>query len=364
VRRLLLLLIPLALLGAAEPAAAAPRTVWLCKPGLERNPCSTSLRTTVFSPSGERLRVQRPRRVRRSGIDCFYVYPTVSDQPATIANRRIDPVQRSVALYQAARFSQYCRVFAPMYRQSTLAGLFSGGGGLVNPKGYADVLRAWRRYLRRHNRGRGIVLIGHSQGAYMLRRLIAREIDRRRSVRRRLVSAILLGGNVEVRRGRGVEGDFKRIRACRSRRQLGCVVAFSTFHEPVPTSALFGRTGRRGREVLCTNPTALGGGSGLADVHFPSKPFAPGGIAAGITAMGVTLPTASTTWIAGPNAYRARCSRAGGINVLIVTPRRGAPVFRASPSEDFGLHLADANLALGNLVRLVGRQAGEYRRRR
>ncbi len=54
------------------------------------------------------------------------MYPTVSDQPTTLSNRQIDPEERSIALYQAARYSQYCRVFAPMYRQVTVTALDSG----------------------------------------------------------------------------------------------------------------------------------------------------------------------------------------------------------------------------------------------
>jgi hypothetical protein len=309
--------------------------------------------------------VSHPRRARRAKFDCFYVYPTVSDQTTPNANRHIDPVQRSIALYQAARYSQYCRVFAPMYRQRTLRGIFSGGSGRpVATKGYIDVVRAWRAYLRRYNRGRPIVVIGHSQGSFVLRRLIAREIDGKRSVRRRLLSALLLGGNVEVRRGRSSGGDFKHIPACRSRRQLHCVVAFSTFGEAPPSDALFGRTGRRGRAVLCTNPAALGGGSAIVDTIFPSQPFAPGGIAAGIKALNVTLPTASTPWIEVKGGYRARCSAAGGIHVLRITPRGGAPRFSASPTAQWGLHLADGNIALGNLIRLVRSQAGVFAKRR
>jgi hypothetical protein len=143
------------------------------------------------------------------------------------------------------------------------------------------------------------------------------------------------------------------------------VVAFSTYNDPVPADAIFGRTSERGRRVLCTNPAALGGGSGLADPIYPSKPFAPGTTIGSSIAFttGGRLPTASTAWIAAPNSYRARCSRAGGINVLVVEPRRGAPLLNAIP-PNWGLHLADANIALGNLAGLVGRQAAEYRRRR
>ena len=54
------------------------------------------------------------------------MYPTVSGQPTGNANLQIDPEENSIALYQAARYSQYCRVFAPMYRQVTLDGIGQG----------------------------------------------------------------------------------------------------------------------------------------------------------------------------------------------------------------------------------------------
>ena len=172
------------------------------------DPCAVSLSTTVYSPTLRPLRVEHPHAVRRPAVDCFYVYPTVSDQKTTLANLHIDPEERSIALYQVARYSQYCRVFAPMYRQVTLAALNSGNretpAELKVP--IQDVTRAFDTYLRRYSQGRGFVLIGHSQGASVLMQLIARDIDRRPALRRRLVSAVLLGGNVLVPRGRRVGG--------------------------------------------------------------------------------------------------------------------------------------------------------------
>jgi hypothetical protein len=362
-RLLLMAVVAVALLAPA--AAAEARTVWLCKPGLDDDPCSPSLSTTRYSPAGEPLRSHDVRRAPKR-IDCFYVYPTVSDQPRPAATRAIDPELRSIALYQAGRYSGDCRVFAPVYRQITLSGLFAGG---VTPemaqRAYADVRAAWRAYLRRHNRGRGVVLIGHSQGTFMLRRLIAEEIDRRRAIRRRLVSALLLGGNVTVRAGEDVGGDFRNLRACRSARQLGCVVAFSTFNASVPAEALFGRTTAPGLEVLCTNPARLRGGSGRVDPMLPSAPFAPGTTFGAVTnTIGFPKPQASTAWLAFPRAYSARCSSEGGASVLQITPEDGAPALRPTPDASWGMHVVDANIALGNLARLVRRQAARYARTR
>jgi Protein of unknown function (DUF3089) len=354
----------LAALVAAETSTA--KAVWLCKPGLKDDPCRPSLSTTVFSTSLEKLRTERVRRVRRPSVDCFYVYPTVSDQPTPQANRRIDPELRSVALYQASRFSRDCRVYAPVYRQVTLAALQNPGSITpeIRASAYGDVRHAWRTYLRRHNRGRGVVLISHSQGTRMLRELVTREIDRRPAVRRRLISALLLGGGVTVREGRDSGGDFRNIRACRSPEQLGCVVAFSTYNAPVPPNAPYGRAGA-GLEVLCTNPAALGGGSGKLDPLYPSRPFAPGTLIGQLTLIvGAPRPSVDTAWVSFPDSYRARCSSADGANVLRVSPLGGAPVLNPVPDAGWGLHLVDANIALGNLAELVRRQAQNYLRRR
>jgi hypothetical protein len=49
--------------------------------------------------------------------------------------------------------------------------------------------------------------------------------------------------------------------------------------------------------------------------------------------------------------------------VLSITPRGGAPLPRPSPTLQSGLHLTDANIALGNLIAIVARDAGVYARR-
>jgi hypothetical protein len=140
--------------------------------------------------------------------------------------------------------------------------------------------------------------------------------------------------------------------------------AFSTYNQQPPAGSLFGGTSVRGRQVLCTNPTALGGGSGLTDTVMPSKPFAPGTtIAAAIALLHVTWPKVSTTWILLHHGYRARCSSAGGFHVLRIAARGNAPTITPSPNAQWGLHLVDANIALGNLVRLVHSEAAAYARR-
>ena len=172
----------------------------------------------------------------------------------------------------------------------------------------------------------------------MLEQLIAKDVDSKPAVRKRLVSAILLGGNVLVKRGKGVGGNFQHIPACRSATQLGCVIAFSTFDQPPPANSLFGRTTVPGEQVLCTNPAALGGGAAKVDPIFPSAPFAPGHADRRRHRAAEDHPAhgADRRGSAEPGAYRAQCSSAGGANVLQITALGGAQTADAQPGPDLG----------------------------
>ncbi len=350
---------------ALPSAAPAAEPVWLCKPGIANNPCETSLRTTVVSPSGQVLRVRNVHRARHPKIDCFYVYPTVSDQPTGNANLNIDPEERSIALYQAARYSQTCRVFAPMYRQVTLQGILGLQPGSFEVA-YSDVLDAWNAYLRKYNHGRGVVLIGHSQGSAMLFRLVREQIDPNPIKRRKLVSALLLGeptplGAITVPLGQDVGGSFQHVRTCRSKLQLGCVIAFSTFNAPVPANSFYGRTSAPGMQVVCTNPPSLRGGTGPLKTIFPTAPFAPGTTIGAVTnAVGFTVPAVQTPWVETV-AFTGRCDPANGAHVLQIAGLPGAPTLNPIPDASWGLHLVDANIALGNLVDTVRVQAFVYK---
>jgi Protein of unknown function (DUF3089) len=370
-----LLGLALTALAVASPARA---TVWLCKPGTRSDPCDPGLSTTVYNPAFTHATgVQHPRAQANPPIDCFYVYPTVSDEKTGNSDLTIQDTERSIALYQASRYSQYCKVYAPMYRQVTLAGAGLPGSGTgstsaPNPKlGVQDVESALTDYLRHYNHGRGIVFIGHSQGSGVLEVVLAKMVDRNTRLRKQLVSAILLGGNVLQKGNTGIGGTFKHIPACRSATQLGCVIAYSTFDQPVPSDSLFGRPGAvkalgqpappKDDTVLCTNPGSLAGGSGVLNVIQPSAPFAPGSsISAGIALLHWNVPKPATVYWASPGSYSAQCVDSNGAHVLMIAARHGSQTPTPSPTPGFGLHLLDANIALGNLISIVHSQSRAY----
>src|SRR6185437_6226546 len=126
----------------------------------------------------------------------------------------IQSTEQSIVLYQVARYSQYCKIYAPMYRQVTLAGAglpgTSGSTSKADPAlGVSDVEQALHTYLSKYNHGRGFVLIGHSQGSGVLESVIAKMVDSKPAVRNLMLSAILMGGNVLVKGNTGIGGDFK-----------------------------------------------------------------------------------------------------------------------------------------------------------
>ena len=344
---------------AADASVDAPApAVWLCRPGLASNPCALSLDTSVVAADGA-VTVERATPPAAPPIDCFYVYPTVSAQGELNADRSVDPELVEIAEAQAARFSSVCRVFAPVYRQVTVVGLISPSAAAGFEVAYADVRDAWSEYLARDNGGRGVVLVGHSQGAGMLTRLVRERIDRDAAARGRLVSALILGGNVRVPDGADVGGEFANVPACRSATQTGCVVAFSTFLGAAPADARFGRAQSSGSRALCVNP-AMPGGAAILRPMFHVR---------SMEAQGLVLRTPgrfTTPWVTWPGLYRASCAQEGELSWLRVEDTRampdGRPTLSAALGPSWGLHQLEVNLALGDLVELVRQQSARWPR--
>jgi hypothetical protein len=351
--------------ASATGAAAPTGTVWLCRPGMANDPCAFSLSSTTVTASGATT-VSSQAPAASSRFDCFYVYPTVSTQKADNANLKVQPAETAAAVSQASRFSQVCRVWAPMYHQRTAASLAKGLGGdpAADQVAYASLLSGWQDYLAHDNDGRPVIFIGHSQGAAMLIRLLHQQIDPSARLRKLMVSAIILGGNVQVPQGKDVGGSFTHIPTCASARQTGCVIAYSSFGSTPPSTSNFGRPGQgvslqsdqdrsTGQQVACVNPVNFSDGTGALVPYFLSATAAVPGV------------KVSTPWVSFPGKYTAQCVSRDGATWLQVTstgvPGDPRPTVTANLGPDWGYHLDDVNLALGDLVHDVGQQEAAYR---
>ena len=331
--------------------------IWLCRPGIANNPCTVPFTRTVIAAGT--LRTQSAPPAKASKFDCFYVYPTVSSQPGDIAQQRVEPAEHDVAVAQGSPFSQVCNVWAPLYRQLTLASLLDGHyyQKPYQRIAYDSVLEAWREYITRDNHGRPIIFIGHSQGAQLLIRLIAQEIDPNPMLRKRLALAILLGGNLVVADGANAHGSFSHIEPCTRERRSGCVIAYSSFAEQPPADSLFAipgqgislpdETAKTGVSVVCTNPAAFSRSAAPLTMYLTVRDkgywWAPNRPAP---------PNVQTRWVEYPGLFTAQCMHRGNASWLNVK-RTGNPgnwphLFIDTP--DWGLHRYDMSLALGALI--------------
>jgi hypothetical protein len=354
-----------------QSATYADPAHWLCRPD-KADVCDVDLEATAVRADG-RTKIERWRPARKPKIDCFYVYPTISTDPQ--GNSDLvpgDDQELFVVRQQAARLGEVCRVFAPVYRQVTLTGLvslLSGSPIPIDPDvPYADVVDAWKHYVANDNRGRGVVLIGHSQGAGLLNQLIRNEIDGVQVLRDRLVSAMILGSSVQVPAGADVGGDFANVPLCRSRRQTGCAISYVTFRAtaPPPANSLFGASDGPGLVAACTNPAALAGGSGTLHPYFPtdgtSLPILPPP-SDPVWATGVTV---TTPFVTLPDFVDAECAEHQGFRYLSVTVHGDPSDLRIDDiggdlTPEWGLHLVDANVAMGDLVAVARSQAKAFR---
>jgi hypothetical protein len=352
----------------AAASLAADPTTWLCKPGLADNPCAGNLDATSVDATGHTTLLPAAPAADPP-IDCFYVYPTVSHQSTVNANPTIDKEERSVAIAQAAQLSKVCRVYAPIYRQLTLAAIQKPGQIKLNSAltAYGDVLVAFQTYMARYNNGRGIVFVGHSQGAMMLTGLLRTQVDPQPNLRAQLVSAILAGGNVEVPIGKNVGGDFANIPACTSGNETGCVVAWSSFDSTPPAKALFGRAATAlrpfggssdGLQVLCVNPAAPGGGTATLEPYFPTT-----GLTSFLGNAAPKLP-GSAPFVTYPDQFSAHCMTSGGASWLQIDKLGGTlnvkSIVGKVSAPTWGLHLIDISLTMGNIVDLIRSESAAF----
>lgn len=349
--------------GEASGGSRTATTVWLCRPGQAHDPCTAPQTATVVPASGGRT-VQNGRVNTASKFDCFYVYPTVSAQKTANANLTVQPAEVDAAIAQVSRFSSVCRVWAPMYHQRTLTSLFSPLGATPDPDlvAYESVLSGWRDYLAHDNHGRPVIFIGHSQGAAMLIRLLASQVDPNPKLRARTVVAILAGGNVTVPTGKTVGATFHHLPLCTRTTQTGCVIAYSSFPSQPPVDSFFGvpsqgvslqsgQTATNGVQVACVNPAAIAGGTALLTPYFLSATSTP------------PPPALTTPWVTYPGLYTAACEHAGTATWLNVgtTDVARRPVVTEALGPKWGYHLVDINLTLGNLLNDVKAQESAYR---
>jgi pimeloyl-ACP methyl ester carboxylesterase len=338
---------------------------WACRPDRDDDLCLTAdLTRTSVGADGSFVSVEHEPAAEPK-FDCFYVYPTVNEatEPGNTTNLS-DPGIGAAVVSQAAWFRSLCSVYAPLYRQMSV-----GSYDEVFPEGqfwesgepfavaYADVSAAFDHYLTHDNQGRDFVLIGHSQGAHLLTRLLLDRFEHDEDMRKRLISALLVGplGRVVVPASDDAAGTFDNLPLCTAGDQTGCVVAFDGVAAGVDLDLEQVDALAPGTKRACTNPAALGGGKGTlreAIWHTADVPLAPAEVV--------------DPWLSYPAYYSAECASDGDLEISPVEDDPRLPVgdpqhlqqviAQQYGTTSLGLHVVDFNLSIGDLLRVVERQ--------
>ena len=290
---------------------------------------------------------------RKPAADVFYINPTTyrsdsrwnQDIADSTANAWTDG---SVVARQASVFSACCRVFAPRYRQASSHAFrnMASGGEAAFALAYADVERAFDRYIAHDNHGRPFFIAGHSQGARHTMALLERRIDGT-PLSKHMVAAYVVGVDL-------VEGDFGRtfpnLTACRTPAQTGCVVAWNAMLPGADLDRLGAMTAGRfvarfggagDRTPVCLNPLTFDA----------AKPAATADAAQGAIP-GDPDATAPQPLVA--HAVAAHCEK----GYLIVEPK---PELGLKPLPGGSMHYHDYGLFWADLRADAARRVAAFR---
>jgi hypothetical protein len=165
-----------------------------------------------------------------SSVDVFFIHPTTytgkrndawnASFEDELLNKRTD---QSTILYQASVFNNSCRVFSPRYQQAHIE-CFYIEKDLAKPffdYAYDDIKSAFEYYLAHYNKGRPIIIAGHSQGTIHAARLLNDYFDNK-PLLKKLVAAYLIGMPIPL-------NYFSSIKLCEHKDETGCYVSWRTF---------------------------------------------------------------------------------------------------------------------------------------
>ncbi|MGM0214796.1 DUF3089 domain-containing protein [Enterococcus sp. AZ109] len=138
--------------------------------------------------------------------DVFILYPTAYQKQGNqsplskIDNLSMQAGAQVFLANQGSAFESSGNVFAPYYRQLDANWLLTQSAEkqseYVNGVPKADVMAAFDYYIEHYNNGRPFILVGHSQGASMVKEILFDYLKNRPEVNERMIAAYVLGQSV------------------------------------------------------------------------------------------------------------------------------------------------------------------------
>ena len=309
----------------AMPASRySGNALWFARPGLSGDPVH-------WQPEGARPAVPVDAAV-------FFVHPT-SYLARNAWNAPLDDAEsqdraRLFLRGLASPFANAAEVWSPRYRQAAFGAFFTAKpeGQQALDAAYGDVLAAFDEFVAQAATDRPIVLAGHSQGAFHLRRLMA-ERAAGSPLAARIAAVYAIGWPVAL------QHDLPRmgLPACAAPDQPGCVASWLSFGEPYDPSGMAASMARyqgldgqnlNGASYMCWNPlTGRQGGAAPATAN-----------------LGTLVPTSDLKDGEIKPGYTPAACRTDGTLSLQGTPKMGPYVL---PGNNY--HVYDVPLFWENL---------------
>ena len=257
--------------GTRRTITPIPRTGSACQG--TKMPASANQDTTVVGAerNNDERRVSVPAE-KPAGRLLLCLSDRVARSAASTATMHARPEEMGVVAQQFARFGAVCTTIraalSPVHADRARRahdGQAAGDAGAIPGSAITTCVDAWNYYLAHYNHGRGVVLIGHSQGSGVLTQLIKNEIDGK-PIQKQLVSAILMRHAACRCRSARMSAATSSTSRCAIRRATPDASSPSPRSAPAlpppANTAVRQERGRRAWKRPASIPAALGGGSG------------------------------------------------------------------------------------------------------
>jgi len=225
--------------------------MWFSRPGMASDPA----RLRPFGLAGGEVPLDAA---------VFFVHPTSyldrAHWNAPLGDAGAEQMATQLIAGMASAFNASDSLWAPRYRQATFGAFLADRPerGQAIDLAYGDVRRAFAAFLAATPADKPIVLVGHSQGALLLKRLMRDEVAGK-PLARRIAAAYVVGWPVSLEHDLPAMG----LPACSRAGEPGCVLGWQSYAEPADTHqtleaygsfpALDGKS-PAGSRFLCTNP--------------------------------------------------------------------------------------------------------------
>ncbi len=178
----------------------------------------------------QKLKELTASSIKELEADVFYVYPTlITDKKDIRWNISTNDSLQNVKIlntavnFQASAWATSGKLYIPLYRQAHLRAYYQleSGGKEALTLAYSDVKAAFEVYLEKYNKGRPIIIAGHSQGSTH-GRLLLKDFFDDKPLQKQLIAAYIPGIGIK-------KEEYKTIQVMTKPNETGGFVSWNTY---------------------------------------------------------------------------------------------------------------------------------------